>query len=98
MTTIFNSLSPLQVVEIVILIVTTAYHQLASYRDRHQSPSGKIVDTKFGKRHLQVRGTGEITIVVDASLGGVEGYLLIDELAELTRVCIYDRFTPVVIG
>jgi pimeloyl-ACP methyl ester carboxylesterase len=24
-------------------------------------------------------------------LGGVEGYLLIDELAKLTRVCIYDR-------
>jgi pimeloyl-ACP methyl ester carboxylesterase len=29
--------------------------------------------------------------VVDSSLGGVEGYLLVDELAKLGRVCIYDR-------
>jgi pimeloyl-ACP methyl ester carboxylesterase len=88
-----NSLSPLQVIEIALLATTTIYHQFASYRDR-QSPTypGKLVVTSDGKiKHLEVRGTGDLTIVVDASLGGVEGYLLIDELAKIARVCIYDR-------
>jgi pimeloyl-ACP methyl ester carboxylesterase len=89
----FNSLSPLQVFEIIGLAATTIYHQVASYRDRtNTSPPGKLFTTNDRKvRHLQVQGTGDLTIVVDASLGGVEGYLLIDELAKLTRVCIYDR-------
>jgi pimeloyl-ACP methyl ester carboxylesterase len=89
----FNSLSPLQAIEIIGLTGTTIYHQVASYLDRqHTPPPGKTISTSDGKnRHFQVRGTGDITIVVDTSLGGVEGYLLIDELAKLTRVCIYDR-------
>jgi pimeloyl-ACP methyl ester carboxylesterase len=89
----FNSLSPLQAIEIVTLTATTIYHQIASYRDR-QNPTypGKLVTTSDGKvRHLDLRGTGDLTVIIDASLGGVEGYLLIDELAKLTKVCIYDR-------
>lgn len=89
----FNSLSPLQAIELAILSATTIYHQFASYRDRQSlAPPGKLVPTLDGKvRHLDLRGTGNITIVIDASLGGVEGYLLIDELAKITKVCIYDR-------
>jgi pimeloyl-ACP methyl ester carboxylesterase len=89
----FNSLSPLQAIEIIFLTATTIYHQFASYRDRKYLASpGKLVTTPDGKvRHLHVRGTGNLTVVVDASLGGVEGYLLIDELAKLTKVCVYDR-------
>ncbi len=74
-------------------MLTTIYHQIASCRDR-QAPiyPGKLVTTSDGTtRHLVIRGTGDLTIVVDASLGGVEGYLLIDELAKIARVCIYDR-------
>jgi pimeloyl-ACP methyl ester carboxylesterase len=88
-----NSLSLLQVIEIASLTLTTIYHQIAITRDR-QSPTypGKLVTTSGGKsKHLEVRGTGDLTIVVDASLGGVEGYLLINELAKVARVCIYDR-------
>jgi pimeloyl-ACP methyl ester carboxylesterase len=89
----FNSLSPLQAIEIALLTATAIYHQFASYRDRkYLAPPGKLVTTPDGKvRHLYVRGTGDLTVVVDASLGGVEGYLLIGELAKITRVCIYDR-------
>jgi hypothetical protein len=105
----FNSLSPLQAIEILVLTGTTIYHQVASYRARqYTAPPGKLLTTSDGKhRHFQVRGSGDITVVVDASLGGVEGYLLIDELAKLTRVCIYDRsgygwsdlaFKPLVLG
>jgi pimeloyl-ACP methyl ester carboxylesterase len=88
-----NSLSSLQVIEITGLVATTIYHQIANYRDRIKaSYPGKLVATADGKlRHLDVRGIGDLTVVIDASLGGVEGYLLINELAKLTRVCIYDR-------
>lgn len=88
----FNSLSLLQAIELAILTATTIYHQIASYRDRKVlAPPGKLVTSINGKRHLDIRGTGDITVIIDASLGGVEGYLLIDELAKITRVCIYDR-------
>ena len=88
----FNSLSLLQTIEISGLAATTIYHQIASYRDRNPPPPGKLYPTRDRQvRYLQSRGTGDITVIVDASLGGVEGYLLISELAKLTRVCIYDR-------
>ena len=88
-----NSLSSLQAIEIASLIVTTIYHQWASDRDRKSLlPPGKLVTTPDGNvRHLDLRGSGDLTVIIDASLGGVEGYLLIDELAKLTKVCIYDR-------
>jgi pimeloyl-ACP methyl ester carboxylesterase len=92
MTMLFNSLSPLQVIEIIGLSATALYHHITIYRERNQPPPGRSVTTPDGKtRHLQVCGTGDVTVIVDASLGGVEGYLLINELAKLTRVCIYDR-------
>ena len=89
----FNRLSPLQTIEIVCLMATTIYHHVANYLDRQQTaPPGRLVTAVDGKaRHLQVLGTGDVTVIIDASLGGVEGYLLINELAKLTRVCIYDR-------
>ncbi|NJO94533.1 MAG: alpha/beta hydrolase, partial [Hydrococcus sp. RM1_1_31] len=37
------------------------------------------------------KGQGQITVIIDHSLGGLDGYFLIDEIAKLTRVCIYDR-------
>lgn len=89
----FNSLSPLQIAEIIGLTATTIYHQITSYQERnHTTPPGKLITTPDHQtRHLQVRGTGEITVIFDSSLGGVEGYLLVDELSKLTRVWIYDR-------
>jgi pimeloyl-ACP methyl ester carboxylesterase len=88
----FQSLSLIQIVEIVCLGATTIYHQLASYRDRQSPPPGKLVTLGDREiRHIYLRGTGELTVIVDASLGGVEGYLLINELAQIARVCIYDR-------
>ena len=88
----FNSLSLLQKIEIVGLAATTIYDRIASYRDRNPPPPGKLDPTRDRQlRYLQSRGSGDITVIVDASLGGVEGYLLINEFAKLTRVCIYDR-------
>ncbi len=91
--TTFNSLSSLQTIEILTIAILTIYHQIVSYLDRQNpSPPGNLFTAADGiSRHLAVRGAGEITVILDHSLGGVEGYLLINELAKLTRVCIYDR-------
>ncbi len=90
---IFQSLSTLQIVEICTLSAATIYHQIVSFRDRQQpTPPGELFATPEGiDRHLYTQGSGKVTIVLDHSLGGVEGYFLIAELAKLTRVCIYDR-------
>ena len=77
------------------LIPTTIYHLVCSLRERQTiTPPGKFVDLGGYKVHLWVKGVRKSdrpTIVLDHSLGGIEGYLLIDRLAELTQVCIYDR-------
>jgi pimeloyl-ACP methyl ester carboxylesterase len=88
----FN-ISLLQAIEIVGLTATTIYHWIASSRESKSLPHpGTLVTTSDGKiRHFQLQGAGEITVIIDSSLGGVEGYLLIAELAKLTRVCVYDR-------
>ncbi len=68
----FNSLSLLQTIEIIGLAATTIYHQIASYRDRNPPPPSKLYPTRDRQfRYLQSRGSGDITVIVDASLGGV---------------------------
>jgi pimeloyl-ACP methyl ester carboxylesterase len=47
-----------------------------------------------GGYHLHLYALGEAnnpTIIIDHSLGGIEGYFLIEKLAKLGKVCIYDR-------
>jgi hypothetical protein len=39
--------------------------------------------------HLYTAGKSTPTVVLEHSLGGIEGYLLVQEIAKLTRVCIY---------
>ena len=79
----------------LVLIPTTIYHLFCSLKERKTlTPPGKYVDLGGYKVHLWVKGekqAGRPTIVLDHSLGGIEGYFLIDRLAKLTRVCIYDR-------
>jgi pimeloyl-ACP methyl ester carboxylesterase len=41
--------------------------------------------------HLYIKGEASPTVILEHSLGGIEGYFLIDELAKIGRVCIYDR-------
>ena len=74
-----------------LLILTTLFHFLVSLRERKIPPPGKLIDLGGYKVHLWVKGTGKTTVILDHSLGGIEGYFLIDAIAQLTRVCIYDR-------
>ena len=74
-----------------LLIPTTLFHFLVSLKERKISPPGKLIDLGGYKAHLLLKGTGKTTVILDHSLGGIEGYFLIDAIAQLTRVCIYDR-------
>jgi pimeloyl-ACP methyl ester carboxylesterase len=81
-------------IQIILLSFTTLYQALANWYDHRQSPPGQFID--LGGYCLHLYGKGEAkpglpTIILDHSLGGVEGYLLMEELSQFTRVYSYDR-------
>jgi pimeloyl-ACP methyl ester carboxylesterase len=79
-------------IQLLILLATTAYHGFVTRSEnRNQSPPGQLADVGGYKLHLYTLGQGKPTVILDHSLGGIEGYFLIEEIAKLTRVCIYDR-------
>lgn len=76
----------------IFLLITTFYHLFASLREKQQQPApGKLINLGSYCLHLYSQGKGKPTVVIDHSLGGIEGYFLINDLAKLTQVCIYDR-------
>ncbi|MFM2061500.1 MAG: hypothetical protein RLZZ507_1170 [Cyanobacteriota bacterium] len=76
----------------LILLGITTYHQITSFQENSKIPPiGKLIDVGGHKLHFYCAGKGKITIIVDHSLGGIDGYFLVDELAKISRVCIYDR-------
>jgi pimeloyl-ACP methyl ester carboxylesterase len=85
------NLSIFQTIELGIIAASFVYHTIASYQENQQPPPGTITATDRAKIHWYTQGSGETTIIIDHSLGGVEGYLLIDKLAKLGRVVIFDR-------
>ncbi len=76
---------------IALLVLTTGYQILACWWEDRSPLPGQRVDVGGYQLHYVTAGTGAVTIVVDHSLGGVEGYLLLEQLAQLSRVVIYDR-------
>ncbi|MGK7880249.1 MAG: alpha/beta fold hydrolase [Crocosphaera sp.] len=56
-----------------------------------QVPPGNLIDLGGYKVHYCQKGEGDITVVFDHSLGGIEGYFLMEEIAKITKVFIYDR-------
>ncbi|EKE98767.1 alpha/beta hydrolase [Tolypothrix sp. PCC 7601] len=59
--------------------------------ENRQPPPGKLIDVGGYSLHLYTAGESGPTVIVEHSLGGLEGYLLLPEIAKHTRVCIYDR-------
>ncbi|MGD1906178.1 MAG: alpha/beta fold hydrolase [Leptolyngbyaceae cyanobacterium] len=81
-------------VQALLLIATTLYQALGCWRADQSPPPGQRFDVGGHRLHLHTAGSyksGQPTIVLDHSLGGIEGYLLIEALSQLTRTCIYDR-------
>ena len=75
-----------------LLLLTTTYNLFASLREKKQlPPPGNLIDIGGYSLHLYSQGKGNPTVIIDHSLGGIEGYFLIESLSKLTQVCIYDR-------
>jgi pimeloyl-ACP methyl ester carboxylesterase len=75
-----------------LLLITTTYHFIATLKENiTQKPLGKLIDLGSCKLHLYSKEKGSPTVIIDHSLGGIEGYFLIESIAKLTQVCIYDR-------
>lgn len=70
---------------------TFLYQAIATWLEDRLPPPGQRVDVGGYHLHYVTAGEGNPTIVLDHSLGGIEGYLLLEQLAQLSRVCIYDR-------
>ncbi|MEW6496059.1 MAG: alpha/beta hydrolase [Cyanobacteriota bacterium] len=74
-----------------LLVCTTLYQAIACWLEDRKRPPGQLIDIGGYRLHLYVAGEARPTIILDHSLGGIEGYFLVEELAKLARVCIYDR-------
>lgn len=71
-----------------------AYEAVASAGDATAyPPAGRMVDVGGYKLHLDCRGQGSPTVVLDAGLGAssLDWALVQPELARTTQVCTYDR-------
>ncbi|QIR41148.1 alpha/beta hydrolase [Tolypothrix sp. PCC 7910] len=75
----------------ILLLATTCYGAIACLMEDHQPPPGKLIDVGGYSLHLYTAGESGPTVILEHSLGGIEGYLLLPEIAKHTRVCIYDR-------
>lgn len=78
-------------IRIILLIATIFYQAIACHLENQKLPPGKLFDVGGYHLHLYTVGEGSPTIIIDHSLGGIEGYFLVEKLAKLGRVCIYDR-------
>jgi pimeloyl-ACP methyl ester carboxylesterase len=78
-------------IRILLLAATTLYQAIVSWLEDRQPLPGQLFDVGGYRLHLYVLGEASPTIVLDHSLGGVEGYFLVEKLSKLARVCIYDR-------
>ena len=83
--------------QLLLLALTTLYQAVATVLEARQPPPGQFIHMGQHRLHFCVAGEAKIadkicpTIVLDHSLGGIEGYLLMEDLAKLSRTCIYDR-------
>ncbi len=85
---------------IVVLIVCAtlfgAGYEFFARRHAHAAypPPGQMVDIGGRKMHLDCRGTGSPTVILESGLdtnGSLSWDKVQDEIAQLTRTCSYDR-------
>ncbi|MFM7714024.1 MAG: alpha/beta fold hydrolase, partial [Microcystis sp.] len=78
-------------IRVIILIATTVYQTLSVWLEEQKAPPGNLVNLGKYRLHFCLAGEASPTIIIDHSLGGIEGYFLLEELSQLARLCIYDR-------
>lgn len=80
-----------------VLVVMNVYQAIALTRENKQAPPGHLITVGKHRLHLwhltsnSKTISNRPTVVIDHSLGGVEGYLLIKEIAQIAEVCLCDR-------
>lgn len=78
----------------VLAAVGAVYETVAGSTDASTyPPAGRLVDVGEYRMHLDCRGEGSPTVVMDAGLGGssLDWNLVQADAASTTRVCSYDR-------
>lgn len=78
----------------VVAALGATYEAIAGSSDRATYPAaGRLVDVGGYRMHLDCRGQGAPTVVMDAGLGGssLDWSLVQADIANTTRVCTYDR-------
>jgi pimeloyl-ACP methyl ester carboxylesterase len=78
----------------LLLVAGLAYQRLATWQDsRHFPMPGIAVSVQGRTMHLDCRGKGSPTVLLDAGLGDSSATwaLVQPEVATFTRVCAYDR-------
>lgn len=81
---------------ILLLVVAGAlYERWSQYEARRQyPPPGRLVDIGGRRIHIDCRGTGSPTVILESGLGSggsVDWARVHDALARHTRTCAYDR-------
>lgn len=79
---------------VALVLAGALYQSHRSAADREAyPPPGRLVDVDGIEMHIDCRGTGTPQVVLEAGLtsGSASWMLVHDALAEVTRVCAYDR-------
>lgn len=82
------------IVLVVLVICGSFYQWYASHEDEAAYPApGKLIKVDGADLHLDCRGQGEVTLVLEAGLGmdSTSWSLIHDPLSKRVRVCAYDR-------
>jgi pimeloyl-ACP methyl ester carboxylesterase len=81
---------------VVVVVLAGSIWEAVSWRRTlsRYPPPGEMVDVGGRKIHLDCRGTGSPTVVLESGLdvgGSISWTLVHDEIARETRACAYDR-------
>lgn len=81
---------------LVLLVVVGAIYEALGRRNAEAKypPRGQMIDVGGRKMHIDCRGTGSPTVILESGLGtgGTTDWALVhDQIAGFTRTCAYDR-------
>ena len=78
----------------LLIVIGSPYQWQSARSDRLAYPApGEILEIDGLQTHIDCRGKGEPTLILEAGLsGGSSSWALVhDALSEITRTCAYDR-------
>ncbi|MGD1909356.1 MAG: hypothetical protein ACFB2X_00395 [Rivularia sp. (in: cyanobacteria)] len=73
-----------------ILIATTVHQIIATWIEHKKCSTGELLDISAYKLHLFTIGDSHVTVLLDYGLAGMEGYLLIPDIAKIALLRISD--------